>query len=100
MGSTEPRAFSARARWAGGNGAENYRAVWSPGSEGNWRLRVFRELALRSGQERRRCDHGLRMLWSRNGAGVERPAKEGANNHAEVQGFTDQQGGPRRDASP
>src|SRR5216684_1620824 len=70
MGSTEPRAFSPRARWAGGNGAENYRAVRSRGSQGNWRLRVLRELALRSGQERRRCDHGLWMLWSRMAAGL------------------------------
>src|SRR5260370_10120951 len=99
MGSTEPRAFSTRARWAGGAGAENYRAVWARGSQGNWRLRVLRELALRSGQERRRGDYGLRMLWCSIGAVFERPAKGRASNPAEVQGFTAPQGRRRLDAS-
>src|ERR1700687_5425276 len=70
LGASDTCLGSARALRRSRAGAKNHCGVWGLWTKRNWRLSTICELALRSGKERRRRDHRLRMLWGRMGAVV------------------------------
>src|SRR6266487_4646009 len=91
----DTRAVSPRVGRASGAVTKNHRSVRSQRSQRNRRLGIFCQLAVRFPEERRRGDHGFRMLRSGMGAVAQGPPRASSCHGAKTQGRAAQRCGRR-----
>src|SRR5713226_1666473 len=92
VGAVEPRYISSRARGRSRTDSEDRRAVRASRAEGDRSHAAIRELALRSGEKRRRSDHGFRLLRRGVVAVAEGASYAGVCDDAEIESGAEQQG--------